>query len=437
MSEDTTPVGEDPIFTQPRITVFGVGNAGCNAVVNLSRSGMNGVRFVGVSTHARLMAQTEIPERLILAGKLRRGLGAGGDPEQGRTAAEADREKLRAFCEGADVVILVAGLGGGTGSGATPVIAQLAKEAGALVLGVIMLPFDWEGSRRQQQAAESLQVIKALADSVICISNQQLLKLIDDNTSVIEAFDIINRYVEEGVRSVWRLLTCPSLIRVDFGDLCTVTRGRHSESCLATAEAAGANRARDLVERLMNHPLLDNGHALAEAETLLVSLVGGPDLSIAEVSRVMDQVRRHAERAQVIAGTAIEEALGDRLYVTLIASGPSAVLANARQDDLDSVKHLADATTEEIQTRQARQGFGRRSGSRFVPPAPELSPEQQEQFLARQGGRHMMGRKQRLQQGVLPLEIVSRGRFEKSEPTIYRGEDLDVPTFIRHGVALN
>ena len=437
MTEDTTPAAADAILSQPRITVFGIGNAGCNAVVNLARTSMNGVRFVGVSTHARLMAQKEIPEKLLLAGKLRRGLGAGGDPEQGRVAAEADRESLRAFCESADVVVVVAGLGGGTGSGATPVIARLAKETGALVLGVVMLPFEWEGSRRQQQAVESLQVLKALTDSVICVSNQTLLKLIDENTSVIEAFDIINRYVEEGVRSVWRLLTCPSLIRVDFGDLCAVTRGRHSESCLATAEAAGPNRARELVERLMNHPLLNNGQALAEAETLLVSLVGGPDLSIAEVSRVMDQVRRNAERAQVIAGTAIDDALRDRLYVTLIASGPSATLAHARPGDSDHVRHLAHETAEEIQTRQVRQGMPRRAGSRFVPPAPELSPEQQERLLSRQGGRHLIGRKQRLQQGVLPLEIVSRGRFEKSEPTIYRGEDLDVPTFIRHGVALN
>jgi len=191
------------------------------------------------------------------------------------------------------------------------------------------------------------------------------------------------------------------------------------------------------VERLIKHPLLNNGQALAEAETLLVSLVGGPDLSIAEVSRVMDQVRRNAERAQVIAGTAIDDAMRDRLYVTLIASAPSATLAQAHPGDSDHVRHLAHQTAEEIHTRQVRQGLPRRAGSRFVPPAPELSPEQQERLLSRQGGRHLIGRKQRLQQGVLPLEIVSRGRFEKSEPTIYRGEDLDVPTFIRHGVALN
>jgi hypothetical protein len=253
------------------------------------------------------------------------------------------------------------------------VIAQLAKEAGALVLGVMILPFDWEGSRRQQQAAEALQVLKALADSVICISNQTLLKLIDENTSVIEAFDIINRYVEEGVRSVWRLLTCPSLIRVDFGDLCAVTRGRHSESCLATAEAAGPNRARDLVERLMNHPLLDNGQALAEAETLLVSLVGGPDLSIAEVSRVMDQVRRHAERAQVIAGTAIDE-----------ASGPVVCHADCQRSfggrwpcppgRPDSSSTSPMPTAEEIQTRQVRQASPRRAGRDSCRRLPSCLP---------------------------------------------------------------
>ncbi len=434
MSEATTPM--DPISNpgQPRIVGFGIGNSGCNALVNLARSGMAGVRFVGVSTHARLMNMPEIPEKLLLAGRLRRGLGAGGDPEQGRMAAEADRETLQRHCEGADVVMVVAGLGGGTGSGATPVIARLAKEAGALVLGVLMQPFEWEGSRRQQQATEALQLIKACSDSVVCISNQRLLKLIDENTSVIEAFDIINRYVEEGVRSVWRLLACPSLIRVDFGDLCAVTRGKHSVSCLATAEAAGANRARELVDRLLAHPLLDNGEALSEAESLLVSLVGGPDLSIAEVSRVMEQVRRHAEGAQVIAGTAIEEALNDRLYVTLIASRPTAALTQSDSQNDDPVKQLASAGGVEIQPRQARQIPGPRAGTSFVAGPAESTSDQQGRLSGR---RNLAGRKQRLQQGVLPLEIVSRGRFEKSEPTIYRGEDLDVPTFIRHGVALN
>ena len=437
MSENTTPSVGASIVAQPRITVLGIGNAGCNAVVNLARNGIAGMRFVGVSTHARLMDLTEIPEKLVLAGKLRRGLGAGGDPEQGRIAAEMDAETLRGYCDGADVVMLVAGLGGGTGSGATPLIAQLAREAGALVLGVLILPFDWEGGRRHQQAHDALRSIKERADSVICISNQRMLKLIDENTSVVEAFDIINRYVEEGVRSVWRLLTRPSLIRVDFGDLCTVTRGRHSESCLATAEAAGANRARELVDRLVHHPLLDNGQALADAETLLVSLVGGPSLTIAEVTRVMEQVRRHAEGAQVIAGTAIDEALADRLYVTLIASRPSTVTEPDGVKDRDGVEHSAEVASEEIQTRQSQPDSGRESHSRYAEQRAPFAREQEERLHGRMGGGHLAGRRQRLQQGVLPLEIVSKGRFEKSEPTIYRGEDLDVPTFIRHGVALN
>jgi cell division protein FtsZ len=427
MNHDATSAGETAWTAQPRITVFGVGNAGCNALANLVRNGMTGVRFVGVSTHARILSSSVIPEKLVLAGKLRRGLGAGGDPEQGRVAAETDRESLRAHCAEADVVIIVAGLGGGTGSGAAPVIAQLAKDEGALVLGVLILPFEWEGGRRQQQSIEALQLIKACADSVVCISNQQLLKLIDENTSVVEAFDIINRYVEEGVRSVWRLLACPSLIRVDFGDLCTVTRGRHSESCLATAEAAGSNRARELVERLLAHPLLDGGRALAEAETLLVSLVGGPDLSITEVTRVMEQIRRHAESAQLIAGTAVESSFSGRLYITVIASRPSASLPPT--DDRDSVQQLASAAAEEIQTRHGTRRFGQPAGAQ----AHEDPPGRMGTLPT---GRQP-GRKPRLQQGVLPLEIVSRGRFEKSEPTIYRGEDLDVPTFIRHGVALN
>ncbi len=433
MNENKEPDREGPLIAQPRIIVFGIGNAGCNAVGNLARIGVAGVRFVGVGTHARLMGRAEIPEKMVLAGKLRRGLGAGGDPEQGRVAAEMDSGSLRDYCAESDVVMLVAGLGGGTGSGATPVIAQLAKKSGALVLGVLMLPFEWEGDRRQQQAQEALERIKMQADSVVCVSNQRMLKLIDENTSVVEAFDIINRYVEEAVRSIWRLLTCPSLIRVDFGDLCAVTRGCHSESSLATAEAAGANRARELVERLIHHPLLGEGQVLAEAESLLVSLVGGPSLSIAEVSRVLEQVRRHAEGAHIIAGTAIEEAVADRLYITLIASRPS---SNLPRPDVAAIPHpSAESTEERNSMRDLPREATRQPASRTGPPVS--SSVHQENPPGPFAIQHLPGRRQRLQQGVLPLEIVSRGRFEKSEPTIYRGEDLDVPTFIRHGVALN
>jgi cell division protein FtsZ len=448
--DHSTPSDSGPMLTaglsgqtpelQPRITVIGVGNAGGNAVERMARNGLGSVRLIAVSTHAQVLARAAVPEKLVLASRLRHGLGTGGDPEQGRAAAEADREVLQGLCEGADIVFVVAGLGGGTGSGAAPVIAQLAKETGALVLGVVMLPFDWEGTRRRCQAQESLGWLRAKADSVICISNQRLFTLIDETTSVAGTFDIINSFVEEGVRSIWRLLIQPSLIPVDFADLCAVTRGRHAQSSLAAAEASGSNRARDLIERLLHHPLLDDGHALTQADALLVSLVSGPDLTMTEVSCVMDQIRHQAEHAHLIVGTAIDEQMGDRLHATLIATQvQSAPLEEPRaMVGSDPATRPVIEGVEEIESPLTGPGERRAGAARFAAPAPRLTPEEQDRLFARQrGGRAGELKKSRWQQSMLPLEIVSKGRFEKSEPTLHRGEDLDVPTYIRRGISLN
>jgi cell division protein FtsZ len=431
--------GEMPAL-QLRITVIGVGNAGGNAVERMARNGFGSVRLIAVSTHAQVLGRTGVPEKLVLASRLRHGLGTGGDPEQGRAAAEADREVLRGLCEGADIIFVVAGLGGGTGSGAAPVIAQMAKETGALVLGVVMLPFDWEGTRRRCQAQESLLWLQAKADSVICISNQRLFTLIDETTSVAGTFDIINSFVEEGVRSIWRLLTQPSLIPVDFADLCAVTRSRHAQSSLAAAEASGANRARDLIEQLLHHPLLDDGRALTQADALLVSLVGGPGLTMTEVGRVMDQIRRQAENANLIIGTAIDEEMGDRLHATVIATEVQSAPPGG-QRALAGTDPCARSAVEGVQAMEshpAAAAESRAGASRFAARASQLTPEEQERLFSRQ--RDMRAgemKKSRWQQSLLPLEIVSKGRFEKSEPTIHRGEDLDVPTYIRRGIALN
>jgi cell division protein FtsZ len=428
-------------LAHPRITVIGVGNAGCHAVERMARNGLESVRLVVVSTNAQVLTRVEVPEKWVLAGRLRYGLGTGGDAEQGRAAAEADREALRGFCEGADIVFVVAGLGGGTGGGAAPVIAQLAKETGALVLSVAMLPFDWEGVRRKEQAEEALGWLKSRADSVICISNQRLFKLIDESTGVMETFDIINSFVEEAVRSIWRLLTQRSLIHVDFADLCAVTRGRHSQSSLAAMEAAGVNRVPELVDKLLSHPLLDGGVALAEADALLVSIVGGPDLTMTEVGRVTERIRRQSELAHLIVGAAVDERMGDRLHVTVVASRPqpAGVVGSSLAEGDDGMVRLTQESIDGSGARFRGHGMGRESVSEQE-WASAVGPSQGERLFreSEQGRGGPPGMKRpRMQQGMLPLDIISKGRFEKSEPTLFRGEDLDVPTYIRRGVALN
>ncbi|HXG48841.1 MAG TPA: cell division protein FtsZ [Methylomirabilota bacterium] len=418
------------------IRVLGVGGAGGNAVAHLARETFSGVSFAVFNTDAAALAQCPVPVRVNLGAKSMRGLGAGGDPERGRAAAEEDATQIRSHCEGADIVFVVAGLGGGTGTGAGPVVARLAKESGALVLAVVILPFDCEGTRRQRQALIGLHDFKEAADGVICLPNQKVLKLIDDKTSLLEAFHITNEFVAQGVRAIWRLLARPGLINVDFADLCAVTRGSHSESSLATVEARGENRVREVIERLLAHPLIDGGQALSGASAVLVSIAGGPDLTMTEVNRLMEQINRHCENAHLILGAAVDEELRERLVVTLVAARKSAPARPSGR--AVPGEPTPDEAAPGLTAHLTDLGAPTRPPSRFVAPPPESTPENAGQLLRQQSsGARQRRQSARMLQGQLPLEIISKGRFEKSEPTIHQGQDLDVPTYIRRGVALN
>ena len=429
---DTTP--ETPALKKSfTIKVLGVGGAGCNAVSHLARESFAGVNFAVMNTDAPALALSPVDIKLNLGAKSTRGLGAGGDPERGRAAAEEDAAKIRALCEGADVVFVVAGMGGGTGTGASPVVARVAKETGALVLSIVVLPFDCEGGRRQRQAQLGLHELKSAADGVICLPNQKVFKLIDENTSLLEAFHITNELVAQGVRGIWRLLSRPGLINVDFADLCAVIKGKHAESCLATAEAKGENRAREVMEKLLAHPLIDGGQVLAESAGVLVCIAAGKELTMSEVNRVMEQINRHCEHAHIILGAAIDEDLGERLSVTLVASRRSGTDGGPRHAESF---HNSSTEAQELDDHLVDLQTGSRPASRFIAPPPASTLEKTEQLLKSSGSRHRKS-SSRLRQTQLPLEIISKGRFEKSEPTLHQGQDLDVPTYIRRGVALN
>ena len=418
-----------------RFKVIGVGGGGGNAVDHLAHQALDGVEFLAINTDEQALLNLGRAERVTLGATVTHGLGTGGDPERGCAAAEADGERLRELCAGADIVCVVAGLGGGTGTGAGPVVARIAREAGALVLGMVTLPFEFEGARRQRQAQLGLRDLKAAADGVICLPNQRVMTLLDEKTPMREAFQFANQLLGEGARSLWRLLGQTGLINVDFNDLCAVVRGRHEENLLATVEAAGENRAHEAVEKLANHPLLDDGQVLAEADTVLVSLAGGPDLTMTEVNRVMEQINRQCENAHIIMGAAIQDSLAGRLAITLVAARPGARSARASARP----GAAAEGARSEDEREMINPPADRRPASRFVAPAPVLSAEETEKLLtqAARGAGRARRKGHGMLQGQLPLEIISRGRFEKSEPTIHHGEDLDVPTYIRRGVALN
>lgn len=413
------------------VKVWGIGGAGCNAVSALDASVLDGVQILALNTDWQALVASAAAEKLVLGANRTRGLGAGGDPELGRAAAEDDAQKLAQASAGADIVFILAGLGGGTGTGAAPVLARVARESGALVLAIVTMPFEFEGARRQQQAQAGLHALKAAADAVICLPNQKLFKLLDEKTSVMDGFKIGNNLMVDGLYGIWRLLTRTGLINVDFADLCAVTRGRHAAGSFATAEASGERRAEQVVEKILAHPLLDGGQVLVDSDAVLVSLVGGPDLTLVEINKMMEPLKRQCENAHIIFGAAIDEQLTGKISVTLIAScrPPAEAKPVAPQPLREKAGEQTPALHFLDKTSEARPP------ARVTPPPPELSPEQKQQLLNTQNAKDK--KKLSRMQKELPLEIVFKGRFDKSEPTIRHGQDLDLPTYIRRGVPLN
>jgi cell division protein FtsZ len=433
MTTQTSATPSAPATASPRksisIKIIGVGGAGLAVLDELIRSGLAADGFAAVNTDAASLAATAAPEKLQLETRLLRGLGSGGDPDRGRTAAQENLPRLKSLCEGLDVIFIIAGLGGGAGTGISPVLARAARETGALVIGFVMTPFDCEGTRRQRLALQGLTELKAAADGLICFPNQKVFKLIDENTSALETFKITNQYLADGVRSFWRLLTCTGLIDIHFDDLCQLLRDRHAESALAVAEAVGPTRSREVAEKLLAHPMLDAGQMVADADALMISIMGGPDLTMAEVNRVMEQINRHCEQAQVVMGAAIDEAFRDRLAVTVIAARK-----NVEPDDAS----CSARTGQETPGPLARQAITAPPASRFGPPPLSSSESPADEPSALGSAPSCQRRKPaRMLQTQLPLESASKGRFHKSEPNIHRGEDLDLPTYVRRGVALN
>jgi len=416
------------------VTIIGVGTAGVTMVESMAREDFHGAKFVAVNTDGSVpIASAEL---VRLESKLLRGLGTGGDPERGRELGEENFDHLKGACAGAEVVLLVAGLGGGTGSGVSPVIARAARESGALVLAFVTLPFNCEGNQRQRLAQVGLDQLCNVAAGVVCLPHQKAAKLLEENCGFADTFGASARVLIEGMCGVWRLLMYRGLIEIHFEELCAVLREQQGESYFATVESAGTTRARDVIEKLPAHPLLDGGVVLKQADTVIVSVMGGPDLSMADVNRVMEDINAQCANARVIMGAAVDESFRDRLAVTIIAT-------RRRKHDASKSSQAKSSESEpltpEFESELIHPSKPERPSARLVPPAPALTAELREQILAKQSGKASRGRKTgpRMKQITLPLDIVNKGRFDKSEPTIHKGEDLDLPTYVRRGISLN
>ncbi len=428
-----TPAAKTTVRAANKVCVklIGVGNAGANILAPLAAGFLDAVDFAFLDTDAEKLDGIVGSEKFLLNAKLARGKDC--------AAAMAEHlDGLKKFCEGADAVFIVAGLGGVTGTVFSPIVAGLAKECGALVLAFAAMPFDCEASRRIKLAREGLEELKAAADGVICLPNQKIIKLTDENTSVLDTFKISNELLADGIRGVWRLVAHRGLIEIHFADLCALLRDRHGESVFAVAEAGGQNRSREVMEKLLAHPMLDGGQMLAQSETVLVSLLGGRDMTMADINRVMEQINRQCENAQVIMGAAVDEKFKDRLVVTIIAAQKTFgdKTADEREDERDFSTVRTKTTNAELSDHLLGEKTTR-PASRMIAPPPETTPEKLEQLANSDAKFRRRKTNSKLKQTQLPLEIISKGRFEKSEPTVHKGEDLDLPTYIRRGVSLN
>ncbi len=315
----TVPVHVHTDFS-PRITVIGVGGGGTNAVDNMIASGLQGVDFVVANTDAQQLQHSKAGRRVQLGPNLTQGLGAGAKPEIGRAAAEEAGDELMRHLEGTHMVFITAGMGGGTGTGAAPVIAQLARERGVLTVGVVTKPFTFEGMRRTRAAEQGIAELQQYVDTLIVIPNQNLFRLANERTGWREAFKMADQVLYMGVRGVTDLMMSPGLINLDFADIRTVM-AEMGKAMMGTGEAEGENRAIRAAEAAISNPLLEDT-SMAGARGLLINITGGEDMTLFEVDQATNRIREEvAEDANIIFGSAIDESLSGRVRVSVVATG--------------------------------------------------------------------------------------------------------------------
>jgi cell division protein FtsZ len=301
------------------IRVVGVGGGGLNAVNRMIEAGISQVEFVAVNTDIQQLRGCEAPIKLHVGRELTQGLGSGADPEVGRRAAEEAYDQIKHVLRGSDMVFITAGEGGGTGSGAAPVIARIARELGALTVGIVTTPFKFEGSRRRQQAEEGVDALRAVCDTVIVIPNDRLLEVLDRSTSMLEAFRVADDVLRQGVQGICDLITTPGLINLDFADVRTIMSSAGT-ALMGIGFATGENRGREAAERALRSPLIDT--EIVGARGILLSIAGGEDLTLLEVNEAAEAIRQAAtEETNIIFGATIDERLAGQVWVTVVATG--------------------------------------------------------------------------------------------------------------------
>ncbi|MFN2477252.1 MAG: hypothetical protein ABR526_13035 [Chthoniobacterales bacterium] len=492
----TLPEQQDDLVP---IKIIGVGGAGSNALDRIVLDGFDKGDLVVANTDAQALTSSVAPHKVQLGRMATRGLGGGGDPQIGYEAAVEATDEIRAALTDARMVFICAGLGGGTGSGAAPVIAEIAREAGALVISFATMPFGFEGKRRNEQAQDALGRLEDNSDAVICFENDKMGDIVAPKAGVHQAFAAADVTVSQSVRSIVGLIQRPGLIKIGFDDLLVALRNANSRCLFGYGESDSDNRAHDALTQALKNPLMDRGRLLDDASNLLVQVAGGPGMTLSEVEVLMNELNRHVgDETQILFGTAVDGRMGNRLAVTLISSLSADGVAPAKParkektraitpppapPAVEPPKHEPEASPEleeqPLSVADEPQASVLKTIEAVLPqldvliepepepvierepapqpvakvtlPEPEIFEEEPEPIAAREPEppRVILPKKKptlvkepkpaaekiaQAKQEVLQFESVTRGRFEKSEPTIVEGQDLDVPTFLRKNV---
>lgn len=395
-----------------RFVLMGVGGGGCNALGRMVANWSDGPRMVAVDIDRNAITTCGVEETQLIGEHLARGEGAGGDPQVGRMAAQDDLENLHEVVADADVLFLITTLGGGTGTGAAPVICQLAREAGTLVVCFATLPFSFEGEQRLTEARLGLRELRMRCDAVVVLPNDRLL---DDDTkaeALVQSFGQSDHMVGIGARAMWKLLTEPGIMNAGFADVRRLIEQTDGTCSFGYGAGQGEFRVEMAMQELLTSALMDRGAQVAKCAGMVVNVIGGDDLTLAELDSVMSQLKSLArDRCEIVMGVSTEEALRDQVYITILAAEEWAV------PDVEPAHELEEE----------------------APAAEEESAEEPVPGEAAPVSTKRRGRRDKRKglQEKLKLDPSGRGRFKGVEPTVYEGEDLDVPTFLRKGIKLS
>jgi cell division protein FtsZ len=393
---------EPKIEKLARIKVIGVGGGGCNAVNRMIEVGIRGVDFIAVNTDGQVLEKNRAEEKLQIGGKLTRGLGAGADPEVGLKAAELSISEIENMIEGADMVFVTAGMGGGTGTGASPIVAQVAKALGALTVGVVTKPFAFEGRRRMKVAESGVEELAKHVDTIVVIPNDRLLDIIKQETALIEAFKLADDVLRQGVQGISDLITIPGMINLDFADVKTIMSGAGT-ALIGIGTSRGDDRARRAAEIAISCPLLET--SIEGAKGILLNITGGPDLSLVEINTAAEVARTAAsEDANIIFGTVIDDSMRDEVRVTVIATS---------------------FTTGTVRPKLVRPEEPRKEVySAPAPPAPKPAP------APVQAPPSPVEKKPQPEAQELPL--AAPVKEEPKKPIVNSSDELDLPPFLRN-----